>query len=229
MVEVIKLLIDSSSHAHAIAVISKLAFSGDPIDRWLTVKDHEPYSNKDDIPSLQLERDIRDIVHQIIQPGVVVVTALIDDQVAGVAVWLIPRLHWSVEILSQFFHRKCLEYKDKFEDWWYPKAWVHSDREQLIRTLRIKYANEHLGNGELEKTWYLKTLAVLPALQRKGVGTALVEWGMEQARLHGGKLYVDSSYVGKRMYAKLGFKEVGSFVVGNSRVRVTCMLWDPNT
>ena len=224
----IELHIDCSSYAREVAVILNLAFSGDPMDRWRTIIGEEPYSDEHDIPHLQLERDIRDIVHQNIQPGVVSVAALIDGQVAGIAVWLIPRHHWRIETLSHFIFRRCVEYKDKFEDWWHPKAWVHSGREQLIRTLRIKYANEHLGNGELEKTWYLKTLAVLPALQRKGVGTALVKWGMEQAAPHGEKVYVDSSYVGKPMYAKLGFKEVGGFVVGDSGVRVSCMLWDSN-
>jgi predicted N-acetyltransferase YhbS len=90
----------------------------------------------------------------------------------------------------------------------------------------MENANKHLGEGKVEETWYLKTLAVSPKFQRKGVGTALVKWGMERARLNGERLYVDASYVGKPLYLKLGFNEVGGFLVGDSGVRVTNMLWD---
>ena len=104
---------------------------------------------------------------------------------------------------------------------------MRSDREKIIRTLRLNYADRHLGKGELGNSWYLKTLAVLPSLQRKGVGTALVQWGLEQAKRNGEKVYVDASYVAKPLYLKLGFTEVGGFFVADSGVRVTCMLLDP--
>jgi len=51
---------------------------------------------------------------------------------------------------------------------------------------------------------------------------------LERAKETGEKIYVDSSYVGKPLYLKLGFREVGGFVVADSGVRVSCMLWEPS-
>jgi len=51
-------------------------------------------------------------------------------------------------------------------------------------------------------------------------------YGTERPRLNGERLYVDASYVGKPLYLKLGFNEVGGFLVGDSGVRVTNILWD---
>jgi len=211
------------------AILLTVAFSGDPIDRWVSTNSDEPIIEKEgDIPLDRLRRDIRGIAHEELQPNVIPVTALYHDQVAGIAVWEAPRSHWRRESLSQLVYRKAIEHLDAMTDWLYPKAGVRADRRKLIRTLRMEHAAKHLGQGNVQDAWYLKTLAVLPKFQRRGVGTALIKWGMEKARVNGEKLYVDASYVGKPLYLKLGFIEVGGFLVGDSGVRVTNMLWDPN-
>jgi len=181
---------------------------------------------EEDIPDDRLRKDIRGIAHEELRPNIIPVTALLDGEVAGFAVWEIPRRHWRHENFPQFVYRKTIERMDALNDWLYPTAGVRGDRRRLIRSLRMEHANKHLGEGKVEETWYLKTLAVHPKFQRKGVGTALVKWGMERARLNGERLYVDASYVGKPLYLKLGFTEVGGFFVGDSGVRVTNMLWD---
>jgi len=226
--DTLQLYIGVGSYAHDITVVSTLAFSGDPIDRWRGANVDKPYTIESDIPHMQLERDARHTSNQGLQPGVVCVTALLDGQVAGVAVWDVPRRHRRTETLSQLAYRKYVEYQESLADWWSPPPSLYVKRQEIIRTLRLGYAERHLGKGQLQKTWYLKTLAVLPSLQRKGVGTALVQWGLERAKETGEKIYVDSSYVGKPLYLKLGFREVGGFVVADSGVRVSCMLWEPS-
>ena len=209
------------------AILLTVAFSGDPIDRWCSVNGDEPIMEKEeDIPDDRLRKDIRGIAHEELRPNIIPVTALLDGEVAGFAVWEIPRRHWRHESFPQFVYRKTIDRMDAWNDWLYPTAGVRGDRRKLIRSLRMEHANKHLGEGKVEETWYLKTLAVLPKFQRKGVGTALMKWGMERAQLNGERLYVDASYVGKPLYLKLGFHEVGGFLVGDSGVRVTNMLWD---
>ena len=56
--------------------------------------------------------------------------------------------------------------------------------------------------------WHLQTLAVSPDYQRRGVGRCLLEWGLEMAREEGVSVTVESSDVGRQLYAKNGFKVV---------------------
>lgn len=59
-----------------------------------------------------------------------------------------------------------------------------------------------VSNGNLVA---LRTLAVDPAHQRKGVGAALVEWGTRRADEMGVEAVVESSAFGKGLYEKHGF------------------------
>lgn len=56
-----------------------------------------------------------------------------------------------------------------------------------------------------EEHYYLDTLAVHPAFQRRGVGSMLVRWGVERAEEDGVGVYLDASRDGKRLYEKCGF------------------------
>jgi GNAT superfamily N-acetyltransferase len=67
----------------------------------------------------------------------------------------------------------------------------------------------------------LKQLYLLPAFKGAGVGAALMEWTLDQARSVGAKRIVLSVWVdnhrAKRFYARYGFVEIGAapFAVGN--------------
>jgi GNAT superfamily N-acetyltransferase len=56
------------------------------------------------------------------------------------------------------------------------------------------------------EVWYLQTLAVDPTCQRRGVGSLLVNWGLEHARAEGIPAALESSSKGRLMYEKLGFR-----------------------
>lgn len=61
---------------------------------------------------------------------------------------------------------------------------------------------------------YLAILCVHPSHQRRGVGRAMVRYGIERARDGGMKaVSVYGSPMGRRLYASLGFERVGSFRV----------------
>lgn len=65
-----------------------------------------------------------------------------------------------------------------------------------------KYGDQH---------YYLGLLATHPSYQGRGAGRALVEWGLEKAQRMGWTVSLFSSPMGKRVYEKVGFKDVGSF------------------
>lgn len=60
---------------------------------------------------------------------------------------------------------------------------------------------------------FLKILLCHPAYQRRGAGSALTKWGIDQAARHGLDTTVFASPMGLELYKKLGFEEVGRFRV----------------
>ena len=66
--------------------------------------------------------------------------------------------------------------------------------------------------------WHLETLAVSPEYQRRGVGRCLLEWGLDMAREEGVSVTVESSDVGRQLYAKNGFKVVDWLGTGMEEV-----------
>ncbi|PGH06100.1 hypothetical protein AJ79_06634 [Helicocarpus griseus UAMH5409] len=74
--------------------------------------------------------------------------------------------------------------------------------------------------------WYLSTLAVHPSYQRRGIGTKLVEWGMEQARMEKVPVGLEPSIKGTGLYEKLGFRTISKseWIEGQW---VSAMLWEP--
>ena len=62
-----------------------------------------------------------------------------------------------------------------------------------------------------DKHMYLSLLNTHPTYQGHGAGKALCQWGLEKAKREGWRVTLFASPMGKRLYAKLGFRDVGSF------------------
>lgn len=60
---------------------------------------------------------------------------------------------------------------------------------------------------------FLKILLCHPLYQRRGAGSALTKWGIDQAARHGLDTTVFASPMGLELYKKLGFREIGRFRV----------------
>lgn len=60
---------------------------------------------------------------------------------------------------------------------------------------------------------YISGINVSPAYQNLGVGSALVNWGLERARSENVFCWVSSSMAGVPIFGKSGFKEVGRLEV----------------
>lgn len=48
-----------------------------------------------------------------------------------------------------------------------------------------------------------------PGFRKNGAGTKLVQWGCDKAAADGVPAYLEAGPMGKPLYAKLGFKEIG--------------------
>ena len=185
----------------------------------------------EEIPPLRLQKTIRDHRHRELDPKTVVVCAVIDGEVAGVASWHVPAPLRRSESLAEAIYRKGIEYKDALEDWMFPLYWMIPEKRAAFSQSLLDAMDKHLGKGKIDEMWYLKILAVNPKYQRRGVGAALVDWGLEHARQRGEKVYLESSENGKGLYLKKGFKPVGEIVLGEEGKQLTmpCMLWDPDS
>ena len=58
--------------------------------------------------------------------------------------------------------------------------------------------------------WFLKLLCIDPNYQRRGLGTLLVNWGVDKANEEGIDAWLESSPMGKGAYLKAGFKMLGT-------------------
>lgn len=212
-----------------IAIIHCLAFSNSGLSRWWSSTQSDAIINSvDEIPSLRLYKTIREYVHKELHPGTIVVCAVIDNQVVGCATWGPPKRLWRSERLVEMLYRKGIEAKDAIEDWLFPLRWYnHSKREEFHR-LQEECMEKFMGQNGIDEMWYLKTLAVHPGFQRRGVGAILLDWGLNHARERGEKVYLEASESGKGLYLKKGFKELGDLVPGDKEVLLPCMVWDPN-
>lgn len=182
----------------------------------------------DDIPSFRMYRMIRDHSHRELKPGILVVCALIDGQVVGFASWSLPKKLWRSETLAEAIYRKMIEYKDNLEDWIFPSRWHNLSKHEKFKRLQKESVEKYLGS-KIDETWYLKILCVHPEFQRKGVGTKLLDWGLERARERRQKVYLEATEFGVTLYINKGFKELGEIVLGNREVVLPCMIWDPTT
>ncbi|KAK3938747.1 acyl-CoA N-acyltransferase [Diplogelasinospora grovesii] len=100
------------------------------------------------------------------------------------------------------------------------------DALEVFRQQTKLLSGQVLGSGSEDKFWCLYTIAVHPNHQRRGVGTMLVQWGVEMARKsQSAGIFLFASPAGKNLYSGLGFRDLGQAeILGD----VQCaMLWEP--
>ena len=170
-------------------------------------------------------------MHRELDPKAVMVVALIDGEIVGLAIWLVPTPLQRSESLAEAIYRKSIEYKDALEDWMWPSYWIIPEKWAAFTQAQKQAADNHLGKGKIDEMWYLNILAVRPGYQRRGVGAALLDWGLKHARQRGEKVYLEASPTGMGLYLKKGFRVVGELELQDpgNRFVAPCMLWDPES
>lgn len=82
-----------------------------------------------------------------------------------------------------------------------------------------------------ERQLALRQMATLPEYWRRGAATKLCMWGMNEARKVGVAVPMFASSMGKLVYEKLGFKEIGEWtahVEGEEEsVTLHALTWEP--
>ena len=73
---------------------------------------------------------------------------------------------------------------------------------------------------------HLASIAVPPNHQHKGVGKALMQWGMKVAAEEQVPVTLESSKIGRRMYSSLGFVVIEQSVMWDEFDGIA-MLWEP--
>lgn len=79
----------------------------------------------------------------------------------------------------------------------------------------------------------LSGLATHPDFQGKGMGAALVRWGMEQAEKDGVPVHLVATPAGRVLYTKLGFEvvvefDMSRFIPNGGQYVFTSMIWRPS-
>ena len=80
--------------------------------------------------------------------------------------------------------------------------------------------------ADVPEHWHLQHISVAPAFQRRGVGAALVDWGLRVARREGVPCSLEASHAGRGLYAKKGFRRYG-WVDVVPGIDGPTLLWEP--
>jgi len=89
----------------------------------------------------------------------------------------------------------------------------HRDRMNVFRERCAASKRDMFDKRYTRGHMFLKILLCHPDYQRRGAGSALTSWGIEEGRRLGLNTTVFASPMGLRLYKKLGFREIGRFRV----------------
>ncbi|KAI9705691.1 MAG: hypothetical protein M1820_005101 [Bogoriella megaspora] len=83
-------------------------------------------------------------------------------------------------------------------------------------------------SADIPESWHAHVIACSPKFRRRGVGTLLLNWGLERAREEGIPVLLQATPAGKPLYEKAGFDKIAA---GASQMMTqfvtTEMLWEP--
>lgn len=102
------------------------------------------------------------------------------------------------------------------------KSWPDAMDKEAYRNILEGFAEldkQWLAGDDSSNYWVLDVLAVHPGHQRKGLGSKLTRWGIEEAAKEGKGVGLISRPTAKRLYASLGFQIFGPerYVGGDSQ------------
>ncbi|MCJ1475950.1 hypothetical protein MMC13_004614 [Lambiella insularis] len=106
------------------------------------------------------------------------------------------------------------------DDWAKTPAieWSEEHRKDVMNGLVAEHtAMRHKIMGP-KPHLFLSDLIVFPAHQRRGAGTLLLTWGIEQARTLNVPIFLTASHAGFPLYRKHGFQSVDEIVIDVSSV-----------
>lgn len=111
-----------------------------------------------------------------------------------------------------------------FNEWLWPvseeKRKSAERRQNLMRNRRSCMEKWLPGSNHENDYLILNSLTVLPEFERRGIGKALMQEGLEMARKYRVSIYLVASPAGKGLYERLGFDVLDEHEMGDrERVR----------
>ncbi|PMD48145.1 acyl-CoA N-acyltransferase [Hyaloscypha variabilis F] len=114
----------------------------------------------------------------------------------------------------------------------------HPERRDCNPARLIAYSASTMGTRKAlfvgkfgQRQLSLRQMATLPDYWRRGAASTLLEWGMERARREGVAVPMFAGNMGKKLYEKFGFKELGIAHVQvegeEEELFMSAMAWDP--
>ncbi|GAA5839040.1 hypothetical protein JCM3766R1_004562 [Sporobolomyces carnicolor] len=87
----------------------------------------------------------------------------------------------------------------------------------------VEYMERVDGADDLCETphWHLNVLGVQVACQGQGIGRLLVQWGIDEAKRASADVFLVSTEVGRPLYTKMGFVDVGEPLTAEASPDVT--------
>jgi len=169
---------------------------------------------------------------RFVQPGVrMVVAENAEGQVVGHATWIVEgesslAARWR-QATSWWW---TLEWPLlKLEDWYLKYVINHCVDYAAIVKFR-KLANENFEG--LPPHLHLMILAVAPSQQGKGIGKAMLRWGLDIAEEEQMPVVLESSQLARPIYESMGFKTYKTVDMNHEidgELKVPVMLWEPTS
>ncbi|KAJ7125416.1 hypothetical protein C8R44DRAFT_783048 [Mycena epipterygia] len=144
-----------------------------------------------------------------------------DAQVAGIADWILisdkkAQVEDGVIITPAPAREQTEEEKEA------AVKGVDLEIRRLVGLTSTDLRNKTMGD---KKYWFFSLIAVDPAYQYRGVGQALLQWGLDQADAESLEVYLESSENGVRLYEKNGFELVGWNVLADEKSEGGSLKW----
>jgi ribosomal protein S18 acetylase RimI-like enzyme len=212
------------------AAVFLRAFSDGGFLRFISKTPEDAVTDRDPLDPKRHKFQSKQLLHRALKPRGLLVCAIKDGKVVGYAWWDLPASLARKETIWQKIYRKTIEFKDQFNGKFFPPEWRDNGRFHAFWRAEAECEKKYLGS-DIDRAWYLDTLAVLPEYQRQGIGKMLVDYGLHRAQERGEKAYTQASEFGKGLYLQKGFKIVGDQVNSHGGVtyRNPFMVWEPKS
>lgn len=117
---------------------------------------------------------------------------------------------------QRFLHNINIAYKYFFSP---NRSLDQRNSQRFSKVLKAGYTEEKEG-------WYLLMIGVSPKHQRQGIGTSLIDWGLQRAQEECVICMLESGEANQGLYERKGFQKVGLFEIAEG-ITSNQMIWRP--
>ncbi|PYI03678.1 acyl-CoA N-acyltransferase [Aspergillus sclerotiicarbonarius CBS 121057] len=142
---------------------------------------------------------------KLLAPHVHVLVAIDNhtEKIVGYARWAFPTMDPEISTVGLLSPSNEALLKEHADGKAYPEGMRVDVYEAFWALLKDKQGL-FVGEGD----FVLEFLATLPSAQGKGVGTALLQWGIEQADKRNARVYLEATTDGYALYQKYGWRDL---------------------